>query len=156
MKTSQMETLNLEQDRNLENIKKVLKTKEYRSIPTSILAYLRNDINLQDGAVLCWMTLFELAYFEEKWTISISLRSLSEALGNRSIRTIQRWITQLSNGQYIKKVVQENGEITRYAVRFPQEIVEKILIFIKWYSFYLLFNKLLYLLNYLTKVSNIG
>jgi len=110
----------------LNALKEIWRTKEYRLFPTSVFSHIRNDENLQEGAIICWITLFELSYFDKDWCIQISHKELSKYLGNKSERTIYRWLKQLTSFGYLE-MYKSRGEIATYAVRFPAEAVLDIL-----------------------------
>ena len=124
-----MENISYCKENELALFKEIWKTKEYRSFPKSILKYLRNDSSLCDSAVLCWLTLYEFAFFNDNFEIQISKKELANEL-SKSITTIGRILDQLEKAGYIIKynnIINSVCQKTIIAVRFPQEALQDIL-----------------------------
>lgn len=113
---------------DLDILQNIWETKEYRIFPRSIMRHLRQDTNLSDAAILCWQTLFELAYFNKNWEIDISKGELAKEM-NKSTSTIARLLTQLEQLNYIAihhNRINQVWQSSTITVRFPKKALETI------------------------------
>jgi hypothetical protein len=97
--------------------------KEYRNYPVCVMKYLRQASQLSDAEILCWQTLYELAFFSEQWCIQISISNLSQELG-KSLKTVCRLLKALESKQYINRKNMKQGGTnlaTIIYVRLPDD-----------------------------------
>ncbi len=108
------------------DLSEIWEKKEYRVYPTAILEYLRQDHRINDAEHLCWLYLLDMAYFENEWVIKRSREQIAQDL-RKQPRTISRILRKLEECGYIMSR-RQCGDISEYAVRFPKEAVDKIMI----------------------------
>ncbi|WP_423064290.1 winged helix-turn-helix domain-containing protein [Candidiatus Paracoxiella cheracis] len=115
-------------EQSAQTLKALWQDKEYRLFPRAVLRYLRHDQAITDAAKLCWQTLFEFAFFDSTWSITISKNELAREL-NKSPSTIARLLNQLEKSGYIKRHqrIEDNAwQASCIDVRLPQAAIAQL------------------------------
>jgi DNA-binding Lrp family transcriptional regulator len=112
----------------LNKIQKIWQSKEYRSLPVAVSTHFRQQSPLSDGAVICWQTLFEMAFFNEEWSVQISKKDLAIEL-NKSPATVARLLKELGEGHYISREATKINNVhyaSRIFVRLPDSLIKEL------------------------------
>ncbi len=115
-------------EQDVRTLKDLWQHKEYRLFPRAVLRYLRHDQTITDAAKLCWQALFELAFFDSNWSITVSKSELAQEL-NKSPSTIARLLNQLEQADYIKRHhrIEDNAwQASCIDVRLPQAALAQL------------------------------
>lgn len=112
---------------SLDNYRYIQETKEYRHTPLAFTEYLLKDNRISQTSKLAWITLSNYSAYSQDGKTQMSPKVLGTKIG-KGKETARRALVELETYGYIKTDLSTKGQHTATIwVRFPEEIVKKIL-----------------------------
>ncbi len=106
---------------NINNIQNLWQKKSYRNFPEEVLNFITADTSVCADARLCWIRLFTMAFYDKKWSIQISKKSLSRHL-KKGVTSIHKYVKDLKAAGYIFTEQEEIGQALRIFVSIPEQL----------------------------------
>jgi hypothetical protein len=120
-----LEAHNTTQNKALQ-LQELFQKKQYQNLPIGLQGYFRTESKLSDGAILLWQLLQELSFYDEQWSVQISIKDLSYKLGKHERQTA-RLLKSLEAGGYVVRENVKSGNVnlaSRIYVRLPQHVID--------------------------------